>query len=431
MARSVLALIAAAVICSAAHAAQQKLTLTDGRVITGDIVKVAGGYRVRTAMGAVEYPDSQVVSVEDVVTPEMLYASRLAEIDPNSPEDHVRLGEFALQQQLLTRAREQFTEALRLRPDYERASLMLQKVEQLMERRLGEPETMPAATRPSAAIAYSPREIKDEWLLSAKDISRIRLAELRPSDRVRITIDPDVVDQFIASKQGTGDFQTEASERRFRGMSNLRKAIYILSRTDERDAAIRDGIDVLTDPRFMTDYRRVVWPIVRRSCASAECHGGPAAGGKLHLFASHGRDDRIDYTNFLILDGYVSPGGRARMIDRANPDKSLLLQFALPAHEAEFRHPEGGPSRPTFTSRQSRSYIRMLNWIMSLHRPMHPDYRLEYSPPFGMKLNFAAAKSALPGGTAAPAMPGAATAPSSATPAPAPPRGAAGDQRGR
>jgi len=403
MARGLFALFAAIVICSAVQAAQQRLTLKDGRVVSGNVTKTEGGYRVETAMGAVEYSDSQVVAVEDIVSPETLYQQRLAEIDPNSPEDHFHLGEFALKQRLLDQAAEQFREALNLRPQFEQASLMLERVEYLRARAAAASQPATAATEPVYPGGYTPQEIRDEWLLTDEDINWIRLAELRPTDRVRIDVDNDTVDRFIAMKRGTGDFRDVYAEQRFRGLPPMQKALYILSRTTEQDTGIRAGIKVLGNPQFMIDYRRYVWPIVGRTCGAPECHGGDRAPGRLKLFRSYGTDDRIDYTNFVILDGYVSSSGRARMIDRANPTRSLLLQYGLIEQEAEFTHPQtGGRSRVIFPSVRSPAYTSVLNWVMSLHRPVHPDYHLTYSPPFGMKLDFATSPSALSGAASAP-----------------------------
>ena len=117
----------------------------------------------------------------------------------------------------------------------------------------------------------------------------------------------------------------------------------------------------------------------------------------MKLFRTTGRDEKTDYTNFVILDGMTSRDGRYRVIDRQNPDKSLLLQYGLMPELAEARHPEK-LRQPIFLNKSSPSYRHVLNWIQtSLRGPKHPNYRLEYSPPLGMKLNFMSSAAAVAG----------------------------------
>ncbi|MCD6303865.1 MAG: hypothetical protein J7M21_02765, partial [Planctomycetes bacterium] len=93
-------------------------------------------------------------------------------------------------------------------------------------------------------------------------------------------------------------------------------------------------------------------------------------------------NDRVAYTNFLILDSFHKPGG-LRMIRRDNPEESLLLQYALPRNIARYRHPE--KIRSAFRSRNDPGYRLTLQWIRSLKGPLHPDYRIKYLPPNVMK----------------------------------------------
>jgi hypothetical protein len=255
-----------------------------------------------------------------------------------------------------------------------------------------------SASRP---FGSGEEEVKDEWLLSEDDINRIRLEELRATDKVRIEFANDVLTRYIESRRGSPDWQN--AEKAFRGKPPIQRAIEMLTYVDRQNASIRDDIRVQTDPQFMVDFRRHIWPSVGSQCAVAECHGGNKPVGGLKLFRGAGRNERVDYTNFIILDGMVSRDGKARLIDRSNPEKSLLLQYGLLPDQAEFRHPEK-LRRPIFTSRSSPSFKSALKWVTLLRGPMHPDYRLEYAPPFGMKLDFASSPSVLGQPTIAPAV---------------------------
>ena len=156
---------------------------------------------------------------------------------------------------------------------------------------------------------------------------------------------------------------------------------YILYKIDPYNTAIKDDIIIKTDPRFMIEFRSRIWPIVAKHCAAAQCHGGDKPKGGLKLFNIPGKNEKVDYTNFLILDMFAS-GGK-RMLDRDHSDLSLLLQYGLPPEQSRFDHPV--KITPPFRSRKDPVYRRVLSWINSLSGPLHPNYRTTYKPPFKLK----------------------------------------------
>ncbi len=90
----------------------------------------------------------------------------------------------------------------------------------------------------------------------------------------------------------------------------------------------------------------------------------------------------MDYTNFLILDSFHTKRG-LQMIRRDEPKDSLLLQFCLPDNQAKHRHPKEINS--AFSSRNAAGYKRTMDWILSLKRPLHPNYNIKSNPPHVMK----------------------------------------------
>jgi len=353
------------------------ITLKDGREITGQVTKTDEGYQVRTKFGVVTFSAEQVASIVDVVTPEQEYQKRLAKIDPDKSEDHFALGKWAMGRGLLQIARKELSEALRLRADHEEASLLLRQVEAKIREATRPPKTVPA-TAPTGPAGPA---VRPEWLVSQEEIYRIRLEELRPSDTVVVEFRNNVLERFIDKMAGTADFKKPRFDKEFRAMSNTRKVIYILEQIDPDDSTIKDNIIIKSDPKFMVDFRSRVWPIVSRHCASSNCHGGPKGAGGLKLFNTTGRDERVIYTNFAILEMYAS-GGR-RIIDRNDPSYSLLLQYGLPPKQAKFKHP--AESKFAFANRKVVSYRRVMEWINSLQPPAYYNYRLKYRPPSGPK----------------------------------------------
>ncbi len=368
--------------------------LKTGQTLEGEVtpIKDKTGYQIKTKLGAVVViPADQVESIEDLVRPEDEFDKRLGRIDPKSPEARYTLAEWAMKNGLLTRARRQLLEALKLKADYIEAALLLRQV----EARIRAATTKPArpGERPWTPGTEAPGgpTLRSEWLLTNDDIHNIRLEELRATDRVTIRFRNDLLDRFIAMMEGRKEFKQAGYADRFRALSPVGKAVYILDNIGYEQTGIKDDIIVRTDPSFMVKFRSAVFPAVGRYCAAPHCHGGSKPVGGLKLFGVRVRSANVDYTNCVILDTYTQRGWR--MVNRNDADLSLLLQFALPAEQAEKRHPkvdrDGKAIRvnPMFTSRKSPLYKRMVQWIESLKGPLHPDYRLKWRPPLGMKLD--------------------------------------------
>ena len=143
-----------------------------------------------------------------------------------------------------------------------------------------------------------------------------------------------------------------------------------------------NDIVVKTDPKFMVDFRNKVWPIVKEQCATPECHGGSKFNGGYRLFNPAFRNERIDYTNFVILDGAPTMGGR-RLIDRDRSDDSLILQFGLPEEQARVHHRKS--ITYVFPSRDAGTYKTVRDWVDALTYPPHPKYELKYQMPVPAK----------------------------------------------
>ena len=109
------------------------------------------------------------------------------------------------------------------------------------------------------------------------------------------------------------------------------------------------------------------------------CHNLLADSGHGSIVNVASINEKIEYTNFLLLDSY-SKSGR-KMIDRDHKDLSLLLEYGLPADLAKSPHP-GERIQPAYQSRSDRNYRRVLDWVRSLKGPPHPDYRVRPRVPW-------------------------------------------------
>ncbi len=364
--------------CQAAFAKRQTLKLKNGNEITGEVRKTDAGYRVRIGPGQViTIGADDVEAVVDVVTPEDEYKQRLGQIDPNDPAARYELGKWAFSKGYLKIAQKELKAAMGLRKDYEMAAILLRRVED----RLREPTTQTGEEGDGEEPAGGDgggTDVTGPKLMGMADINRIRLYELGPNERVPVLLRNGVVQRFIESMRGKGDFRDSGFERQFLRYDNLRKAQYMLAELGKDNWGMKDDIVVRADPKFMIDYRNRIWPLVLQRCATNECHGGSEGKGSLKLFRSAARQTELHYTNLLVLDTYAK--NTLRMIDRDMPDKSLLLNYLLPQKIAEFRHPADVNFPPAFQSREDALYKVVRDWVEALKGPPHHGYPVQYRP---------------------------------------------------
>jgi len=397
MFRTVWVTIACLFLAAAVLGETKTLKLKDGRTLVGEVTKTADGYQVRMKLGVLVIPADQVVSMTDTVTREEEYQRRAAAIDKNDPQQHYALGEWAFNNGLLEQAQAELKAALALKSDFEKASLLLRQVQAKIERETA-PKTRPAKpTTQTGTVGIEPGALA-KMMLSEEDIYHVRLEELQlsptedpprgrtyPDNSVAIEFRNEVLKRFIEAMHGQGRFKEVYFDERFLSWAPSRRVSYILENIDRSDTAIKDDILIKTDPKFMQDFRRVVWPMVSQFCALSQCHGGDKPAGGWKVFNIPGRTEDVDYTNFVIINGVRSKEG-ARMINRAENDLSLLLQFGLPSEQGRYNHPKPIKTLP-FTSQRAPNYRRVLDWIGSLKGPRAPDYRLKWVPPFNMDID--------------------------------------------
>ena len=361
------------------------VTLKDGRKIIGEVTKTEDGYLVKRKLGSgtasVPVRKDEVASIKEMVTPEQEYKARLKKVDAKNPRDRLDLAKWALGKNMLAIARTECDEALKLDPEFERARLLLRQIEAKEEKAAGgPPETGSVKPKSPSGQIPSASQIPPEWLVTDEDIYKVRLEELTTDDRgVAVQFQNKVLDRFIERRRGRGEFQVRKFEQIFRSWGRDRQAFFMLSKISRDEVTIKDDIQIKTNTKFILDFRNKIWPTIGVHCASVTCHGSPKGKGGLKLINVSGRNDKVLFSNFLILDKF---SGRQKMIDRGTPDLSLLLQHALPREIARYKHSEKGKFAPPLQDLDAPAYKFALAWIESLAKP-HPDYRVKYTPPFG------------------------------------------------
>jgi hypothetical protein len=236
-------------------------------------------------------------------------------------------------------------------------------------------------TQTPAAQQPTPPVLPPTRYLSAADINVIRQKELGATDpNVRIRFDNDVRRRFAAA--------TNQDVARFLNTESIDQAQTILN---DGDPKFTKDVKILTDPASIFEYKQRIQPQILSGCASSGCHGG-GGGGALLLYGNAAGSDPATYTNFYILQSFSKnvrdAGGfggagmvKRFLVDRSNPENSLLLQYALPATAAGMPHPATGDYTGIFRSKSDPRYLLVLKWIgQSLVKPT-PDYGIHFMAP--------------------------------------------------
>lgn len=213
-------------------------------------------------------------------------------------------------------------------------------------------------------------------LLSYEDVNLMRVYEIDFHNPPHLVIGPDTIRKLISTYASNKLIPTgEKRTAMFRADPlDITRLMFELKARD-----LYKEIKVQTEPYAMNLFRRRVhdtWLI--NNCATSRCHGGIHAG-EFFLHRRGHKNERVRYTNFLILERLeIDPDWP--LINYEQPMDSLIIQYGLKRSEARKPHPDVRGWKPVF----ARSNKRMLDdagrWIRSMLQP-RPDYPIEYEPP--------------------------------------------------
>ncbi len=218
--------------------------------------------------------------------------------------------------------------------------------------------------------------------LTNEEVQRIRYLELRSlrhssnqPDRVTVKIPRRTVDEFLLEMEGHPDFRGEATRREFRKLTPAQKLHYIALYQGE---AFIEKVEILSDPEAFVEFRKNVMPIVLRGCATTGCHSpNYHDDARFGLFRDPKKIASTTYANFIMLNEVTVNG--EPLINRAQPENSLLLTYMLPDKEVRptMRHPGRSGVRPIYQTRGAPGYRRIEKWIASLRQPA-PNYGVSF-----------------------------------------------------
>jgi len=245
-------------------------------------------------------------------------------------------------------------------------------------------------------------------VLTAADVNLIRVYEIDPAgEPARVSVPREVQDTFFKDYGDKAGLTTRADQERFRTLKGWQQLDAIFK---ARARELYPKVKVEEDPAPLAAFRKEIHrSYVLQYCGSVACHGGPEAG-KYFVFRDDPNMDATVYTNFFVARKFET--SRGYMIDVAQPEKSLLVQFGLPRSVATYAHPDVGDWSPNFRSERDPRFENMVQWVGTLGRQQVVPYMtlVDYKmPALPSKLPAAtqpaAGKEAAPAPSAKPAAP--------------------------
>lgn len=364
-----------------------QLFLFDGRRFTGFLVeKNANEFIIRIAGIKTPFKASQVE--RHVILPPVLerYRDLKKAIDSEDPDQVLRLVEWLSTRNQLDLAMQELDALLKAQPENAKAlKVRTQLLRQIDLRSKSVREAAPGGgdVEPEPVHGTGPQAWENFPLLSDRDIATMKVYEVDLSRPPRIDVPREVMTSLIETHGSHPSMPTSREGRdalyRLPGLDQLELIFKVRARE------LYSQVRVIDQPESMRLFRDEVqrtWLLP--SCATAACHGGSEAG-RLVLATKRPSGDAALYTNFYILQNFKLADGTP-LLNFDEPEKSALVQMALPREDAGIKHPRvaRGPGekdmwKPSFRSRDDARLKQTFAWLQSAYRP-RPDYGIRYTP---------------------------------------------------
>lgn len=214
-------------------------------------------------------------------------------------------------------------------------------------------------------------------LLTLDQVNLIKVYEVDLGGSTRFVIDRPVIERLLRDYADSPLIPTTREGKdRFLALPPA-EVLNVMFRVQARE--LYGEVKVLGNPPALKLFRDNVnrgWLV--NTCASPSCHGGGSGVSSLELVNRRTTSEQTVYTNFLILERHRLDGD-VPLIDYEKPERSPLLQMALPRAESALPHPEVHGWTPAFRTPDDRRFQQAVDWIKAMYRP-RPDYPIEYPP---------------------------------------------------
>ncbi len=293
-----------------------------------------------------------------------------------TPKQKLQLCRWLVHERRYELAAGELAKLVRESPEPEAARLLTIVEAQLA---LGGADPDPGAAEPSddADPDHADAVRLPSQILSLEDVNLIRVYEIDFDRPPNVSVDPATIRAMIEQYGTNRVIPASERERRALYRADPLEIVEILFTLKARDLYPR--VQVISEPHALNLFRRRVhnaWLL--NTCATARCHGGVEAG-RFFLHRRGYKDERVRYTNLLILQRQeVDPDWP--LVNYDEPMMSLIVQYGLPRHLARQPHPDVKGWKPVFGRSGTRMLRDTVSWIETMMQP-RPQYPVDYEPP--------------------------------------------------
>lgn len=371
-------------LASLVGARQGVVKTLDGQSFQGDISEQQDQLVVeRTGIHTV-VPRENVLSISYSDSIEEAYRQKHRRLAPYDVPGRLELAHWLFDNKSYDLALDVLEEARAIQPHNDDVARMMQTVDRQMQLDGKQQRLKLAQSRPvevaaadnaprtagmAPATQRRPQQPANGRDLTPEEVNSVRQSEWQEGQRVSgIRFEDDVRRKYVA-REGL-------SSADFLRLPAIQQAWAIIQRgTPEMKKDV-----IIGDPPALLQYRTVQHAILT-GCAATGCHTPDRAPGgfALHLPA---QTDADTVTNFVILQQYSANVEKRKyqMIDRESPDRSLLVQFALPPDIADAPHPKAGNYRGIVRARNDPRLQAAIEWMGRTLKPVAPDYDFDLTP---------------------------------------------------
>jgi hypothetical protein len=214
-------------------------------------------------------------------------------------------------------------------------------------------------------------------ILTREDVNLIRVYEIDFDRPPKVAVEAETIRALIDQYSTSRLIPTTETERHRLYRADPLEIVELLFKLRARD--LYPQVNVITEPWALNLFRRRVhntWLL--NTCATVRCHGGGPAG-RFYLHRRRFKDERVRYTNLLILHR-MDLDREWPLVNYNEPMMSLIVQHGLPRQQARKPHPDVKGWKPVFGPGGQRMLRDTLEWIDSMMKP-RPTYPVDYQPP--------------------------------------------------
>ncbi|MEQ9461924.1 MAG: hypothetical protein RIG82_13330 [Phycisphaeraceae bacterium] len=356
-----------------------EVRLRDGRRLEVDwVLRGESGIEVGVGSARARFGDFQLLDVRKLPEPEVEFRERRSRIADTNIEARYELAFDFYQRGFRDLALTELDDLREHYPD----SLRVTTLHELIRDQIAAEERLRREEAADTALERSTPEIIESRVLrlSPEQISLLRLWEMpddlrsvRPKVRVPAEVLREVFERYADHPAVPRARALRGALMRSHGFDQLQ----LLFDLEARE--YYDRVEVLTDPPVIAMFMGVLrrgyhGRYFARYFGDGKIEGLPISGS--------GIDPAGAYADFATLA--VTSIDGLPMLNRADPARSLYVQWGLPRDVAEFPAPRVPGWRPYFRGTDDRVYLFLVEWVDSFYEPGGPpDYGFPWPPDDG------------------------------------------------